>query len=155
MLVSKRALSGLTICKQDGLVRAVDDIFEMGISGRTFLQRYGTEAHRDLFGDDFWVDALLPLEIKKFHGDEARWQKNFPTSDIAVITDVRFENEAERIRDLGGQVWRIDRPDLPETEDQHASEQALPISMVDVVVPNYGLYPFKLVVREAAEVHLM
>jgi hypothetical protein len=30
---------------------------------RTYLQRYGTEAHRDVFGQQFWVDATLPLDF--------------------------------------------------------------------------------------------
>ena len=32
------------------------------ITGKMFLQRFATEAHRDLFGDDIWVDAVLPLD---------------------------------------------------------------------------------------------
>lgn len=31
------------------------------VSGRTALQRFGTEGHRDVFGDNFWVDILFPL----------------------------------------------------------------------------------------------
>ena len=27
---------------------------------REFLQRYGTEAHRDVFGKDFWLEYTLP-----------------------------------------------------------------------------------------------
>ena len=29
------------------------------MSMRQFLQRYGTESHRDIFGDDFWVKQAL------------------------------------------------------------------------------------------------
>jgi len=35
---------------------------EHSITGRQALQRYGTEGHRDVFGEDFWVDALLPVD---------------------------------------------------------------------------------------------
>lgn len=78
------------------------------MSFREVLQRYGTEAHRDIFGQDFWIDITLPV------------QGYYPGRAI-VVTDVRFKNEAKRIKDLGGVVWGIDRPGLV-SEDTHASE---------------------------------
>jgi hypothetical protein len=119
------------------------------VTGREYLQNYGTEAHRDVFGSNFWVDAVLPLTYE-FAGyvDEAdammlpAWQNNFlredqPTvADICVITDVRFPNEAERIKDLGGQVWKIHRDGSGAGE--HASEQELPGELIDMVIDNNG-----------------
>jgi len=64
------------------------------MSMRLFLQRYGTEAHRDVFGFDFWVDAALPFGFD--HSDR-----------IVFITDVRFSNESERVRLLGGKVVNV------------------------------------------------
>ena len=34
-------------------------------------------------------------------------------ADIIIITDVRFRNEAQAIRDNRGRLLRIDRPDMP------------------------------------------
>jgi|SRR5215831_7796033 len=75
---------------------------------RTFLQRYGTEAHRDVFGEDFWLDYTLPV-------------RGYYPGRAIVVTDVRFENEANRVRELGGHNVRIFR-DGVEDQDQHRSE---------------------------------
>src|SRR5210317_1105677 len=34
-------------------------LFIKSLTGREFLQFYGTEAHRDIFNNEFWVDVLL------------------------------------------------------------------------------------------------
>ena len=113
------------------------------VSGREFLQNYGTEAHRDVFGEDFWVDQLLPMDL---------WQENFNEADFAVIIDVRFENEAQRIRDLGGVVWYVDRPEI-EDGDEHASEQILSSRLIDTTIPNdTDLDGFELRVRDLMEI---
>jgi dephospho-CoA kinase len=75
---------------------------------RSFLQRYGTESHRDVFGEDFWVDQTLPIN------------GYYPGRKI-VLTDVRFENEAERVRQIGGSVVRIYRSQTL-NKDSHPSE---------------------------------
>jgi len=46
-----------------------------------------------------------------------------PMVDIIIITDLRFQNEAERVCELGGRVYRIDRPGLIKGND--AAETAL------------------------------
>lgn len=81
---------------------------------RSFLQRYGTEAHRDIFGEDFWLDAALPIHSVAVGAY---------SDALYVVTDVRFENEAQRVRDLGGVVVRVVGPNN-ETGD-HRSERAL------------------------------
>lgn len=82
-------------------------------SFRQMLQRYGTEAHRDVFGQSFWTDQALPVG-------------GYYTGRAIVITDVRFENEATRINELNGWLVRIVRPaDISEFHDQpdtHSSE---------------------------------
>lgn len=87
------------------------------VSGREALQHYGTEAHREVFGDNFWVDQLLPNP-----GWQLKWGQDVP---YAVVTDLRFENEADRILSLGGVVYEIKRGDLESQQDAHASEQPL------------------------------
>jgi len=90
---------------------------------REFLQRYGTEAHRDIFEQDFWLDATLP--VGPFYGGRA-----------IVVTDVRFANEVERIKMLGGHVIRISRP--PFERLPHRSEQELLLMQVDYDIVNDG-----------------
>lgn len=112
----------------------------MDISGRLFLQLYGTESHRDVFGDNFWVDALLPLRISKVTERVRPVDDLFPDVDVLVVTDCRFENEAQRILDLGGEVWRIDAEQRlgPLPEGSHPSEHGLPDSLVTRTVRNNG-----------------
>lgn len=86
---------------------------------RNLLQRYGTEAHRDIFGADFWVDAL-----DLTHGPD----------DLVVVTDVRFPNEARAITKAGGHVVRVEGPHVG--DDDHASEQPIPDNLVDYVLDN-------------------
>ncbi|MEU1309191.1 hypothetical protein ABZ419_09900 [Streptomyces cinnamoneus] len=91
---------------------------------RGLLQRCGTEAGRGVLGENVWVDAL-------FH-DAETWG---PT----VITDVRFPNEAEAIRERGGLVVRIKRPSgTPIREADHTSETALDEWPFDAVLINDG-----------------
>jgi len=97
------------------------DEFEADMSVRTFLQRYGTEAHRDIFGDDFWVDHAL-------RGVDPN--KNY------YFTDARFANELRAIKELGGYTVRVER-DL-ETTDTHASEQRPPFELIDYQLDNTG-----------------
>jgi hypothetical protein len=80
------------------------------LSFREFLQRYGTESHREIFGKDFWVDQTLPV------------QGYYPGRAI-VVTDVRFANEAARVNELGGFNIRVVRDRSSSSEDNHVSEQ--------------------------------
>lgn len=73
---------------------------------RRLLQRLGTEAGRQTLWDTIWIDAAL--NGLDSHGKYA-------------VSDARFFNEFDAIRDAGGQVWRIERPGIGPAND-HASE---------------------------------
>lgn len=75
-----------------------------GVSGRHFLQKFGTEICRDTLpkvipdmkiGGTVWV-KLFEIE-----------RKNNPTVNY-VVSDIRFLDEAESIKKVGGIVVRID-----------------------------------------------
>lgn len=102
------------------------------VSGREVLQRYGTEAHRDVFGSDFWIDAVLPnpSAMNLGRGDYDEW-------DILVVTDVRFPNEAEAILEAGGEIWHIIRPGIDDG-DSHASEIPLTQTYINKTIINDG-----------------
>lgn len=112
------------------------------ISGREWWQYYGTEAHRDLFGYDFWVDQVFPTQ----HGlwsslSDDKWlEQLFPGVDVVVETTARFENEAQRILDLGGEIWHIDADVRlgPLPPEAHVSEHGLPPEYVTLTIPNNG-----------------
>ena len=88
---------------------------------RRFLQRLGTDAVRAHLGEDAWVRAF----------DRARNR-----SVDTVAPDVRFPNEAEHVRRMGGIVIRIDRPGVGPVNG-HESEDIGSIP-VDAIVVNDG-----------------
>lgn len=106
--------------------------YARGITGREYLKWFATEGHRDVFGELFWVLELLPIGYD--------WETNFvngedDVADIGLITDLRFANEARRVKECGGFIWNIDRGFSPD-EDGHLSEQPLPRDLVDKVIEN-------------------
>lgn len=109
----------------------MDDTPLAEVTAREFLQHYGTEAHRDEFGYDFWIDAALPVPDTYMIGKLLQKQN-------IVVTDVRFVNEAERVKEVGGAIIQIRRPDLSDANDVHASEVPLPEEFVNAVVYNTG-----------------
>lgn len=54
-----------------------------------------------------------------------------------IIKDIRFENEAQYIRDLGGEIWHIVRNDATKIK-AHSSEAGIAIGNCDVVIYNNG-----------------
>lgn len=69
-----------------------------GLTPRKALQTLGTEWGRAL-REDVWVDALL----SRIERNAAYWH----TPCVSVVTDLRFPNEAKKIREAGGYVIRI------------------------------------------------
>jgi len=90
---------------------------------REYLQWYGTEGHREIFGDDFWVDQALPLDKDYSDG-------------LYVVTDMRFPNEVQRVKDLNGLCVKVERESAT-AHGEHASEQNLD-HMIDYVLDNTG-----------------
>lgn len=89
---------------------------------REWLQRMGTEVGREMFGEDIWVDQAF---------------KQVEPDQRFVFTDVRFPNEARRIKEHGGIMWRINRHNHGAVND-HISEHAMDNFMFDHVIYNDG-----------------
>ena len=106
---------------------------EASLSGRKFLQLYGTEAHRDVFDPEFWVDALLD-EVLPHGPDDPRF------GTILVISDVRFENEARAIHNCEGEIWEVVRDENPDALQNdlnaHVSEVGIPEDLIDFTIHN-------------------
>lgn len=89
---------------------------------REFLQNYGTQAHRNVFGTDFWVEQV---DLADHH------------RKIVCVTDVRFANEAQAVSDAGGAVVHVvGPPEIEEAGDGHASEEPLPGYLIDHYISN-------------------
>ena len=101
-------------------------IAEIGVSPRQMMQTLGTEWGRSCIHPELWVMvAAGAVEQQRKLGRDV------------VIDDVRFPNEAEMIRRLGGELWLVDRPDVVYDGD-HASEGALADVVPDAVINNSG-----------------
>lgn len=96
------------------------------LSPRAVMRAWGTEYRRALFGADYWlVRAHETVERLVREG----WRR-------IVITDVRFTNEAELVRMLRGQVWRIRRRSAEQQQGDHDSEREVDRIDADQVIHN-------------------
>ena len=119
------------------------------LTPRKLLQLLGTECGRQIIHPNIWVNALF-ADYKP---------KNAPYNTMAdlledrhhgllnnpnwIITDVRFPNEAQAIKDRGGIVIRVNRLDVDKFTDNfpqtlHPSETALDGYEFDHVIDNNG-----------------
>lgn len=135
----RTALYKLNPIVKPGL-RLADAVDEMGWEKakvripevRALLQRLGTEVGRDMFGQTFWVDQAA---------------KHMPSGPV-VVTDVRFLNEAQFIKNAAGELWRIERPGFGPV-NEHVSESELSGFPVNHIIMNDGDY--KDLMSEIAE----
>ena len=114
----KRALAGwLTNAAKTVSVHDIETL-KAEIPIRKALQMIGTEIGRDIISKTLWIDCL-----------KARIDPTLKIGFNIVIPDVRFLNEAAAIRDWGGVVWGVRRPDH---EDELPNECALHKSEMEV-----------------------
>ena len=101
-----------------------------GKSLREVYQSLGTDWGRNMIGENIWVHAGR-ARIETLLGDVE--------SDIIrgiVIDDIRFDNEAELVRNMGGIVVEITRSSVPQME--HASEAGISRDLIDHRFSNEG-----------------
>lgn len=107
--------------------RELPDEFWSNVMGRPFspreaLQKLGTEAGRNVFHPDVWVEALK----RRCKGD-------------TVITDVRFQNEMEFIRKNNGIVIHIQRGELPDWYNvAEKANKGNKVALIDM--KNFGIH---------------
>jgi hypothetical protein len=96
--------------------------FQEDLTPRKILQLLGTDFGRNIIHPDVWVNSLFAdyhSGIKMSDYIESKW----------IITDLRFPNELQRIKNLGGICIRVNRKSniLPcvAHEYQHPSETSL------------------------------
>ena len=98
----------------------------ISVSARHMMQTLGTEWGRACIHPDFWVMIA-----------RAETQRTMADGRSVVLDDVRFPNEAAMIRDLGGELWRIDRPGVS-YDGSHESEGGLEDITPDRAIVNDG-----------------
>lgn len=93
------------------------------VTPRWLLQYIGTECFRQIIHPNTWVNATYA---------------GINDGDNVVITDVRFPNEADAVKEHGGIVIRISRPVTDKVSDNHVSETALDNYDFDYIINNDG-----------------
>lgn len=144
-------------------MRAAQEIF--GFSDEQIWSEAKTET------DSFWgispeaaIALIKKLAIQDFpdfaarrerHARETysekptRFELNLDGKEVIIIKDIRFENEAKYIRDLGGEIWHIVRDDATKIK-VHSSEAGIAVASGDIVIHNNGtLADYRLRIEEA------
>lgn len=108
--------------------RAVKEVELPGIgrSPRYLLQTLGTDWGRAMVDENLWINAAMA---------------RVAVGEDVVIADVRFDNEAQAIRDRGGRVFYVVRPGwrcLKSTEATHSSERGVCVEKIDGYITNDG-----------------
>ena len=109
------------------------------LTPRFAMQHLGTEFGRWMYTDT-WTDLLI-----------RKAQKAKP-EDVVVVTDVRFMNEVNCVKEQGGVVWKVRRPEVEPTDttNLHQSEAEMLALVPDLVLDNTGtLEDLKANVRSA------
>jgi len=103
----------------------------LGVSPRRIMQTLGTDWGRDIIRGDIWV------QIAKRRFEELSECLDNIFHCGMVIPDVRFENEADFVRENGGIVIHISRSSVQNVE-QHRSEDGIEFKNGDIRIINDG-----------------
>jgi len=112
----------------DRIIKESTHIF-WGISPRKMAQLVGTDMARNVFDDQIWIKRAK-IEIQNMPAKS-------PWLEFVAIPDVRFENEADFIRENGGKLIHIRRPGQEVIkESDHESENGVKFKQGDVEFVN-------------------
>jgi hypothetical protein len=95
-----------------------------GMTRRAMLQAAG-EMVKTHINTDFWVESVC---------------NNLESDSRVVVTDVRFDREAERLIELGGVIIEVARngAGLSGAEAAHVSEKGISVSLIHHRLQNHG-----------------
>lgn len=127
-----RDMYGLTEEQVNGAIEQKEAVdARHGKTPRQIMQEHGDLRRAD--DPEFWVKALHDT-VKRLRGQDR--VKHF------VITDVRYQNEADFVKALSGQIWKIERPGFSTgVEEAHSSETSMEAIVPDFDVTNNGTLP--------------
>jgi hypothetical protein len=122
---------------------------DIGKSPRQLMQTLGTEWGRQMIGENTWIAAWKRGRDQEFEDwamtQELHWGRKitddhkdeFFNDAVYVVPDIRFENEAEWVREEGGIVLHLFRPDAEEVS-VHSSEAGVSVAYNDFQIHNDG-----------------
>lgn len=134
--------------------REYHDMQPHAMTVRELLQKLGTDAVRDKVHPNAWVNALMADYQSTGHISKIENKPKVPVANIPIypkwiISDCRFPNEGQAIKDRGGVIWRINRPEASQPDmdllskklyppKRHSSETSLDNWNFDRVIDNSG-----------------
>jgi hypothetical protein len=111
----KAMLSVIGVDCSDDAKAVIDDTY--GATPRHMMQTLGTEWGRHMINGDIWVKAFARLNAGK----------------CVIVPDVRFENEADLVREHGVLIHLVGRGGI---EGSHVSETPIAFKPGDIVIDN-------------------
>lgn len=97
------------------------------ITCREAMQIFGTQLMREIWGQDVWVKSML----RRIAKTDATW---------ILVTDCRYQDEIDAIKNIGGKVWKIEGPQRGDDFakiDNHSSEKVMDFTTnFDYVIEN-------------------
>lgn len=118
---------------------AIDE--NWNISPRRMLQVMGTELfqfdiHKYLKENEFKVGREVWVKRFLIWFEQEKKKHMEANEDLKiVISDVRFQHEYTNLKSIGGDVWKISRPLLNQT-DSHSSEMEMDLITPDIEIVN-------------------
>ena len=132
------ALFGISENIMEDRIKKETPILEWGKSPRQLNQWLGTDVLRNQFGEDFFVKSM-----------RERISKDRRVYGSFVITDCRFDNEAQFILESGGMVFQVDRNtqdkndknvNISEECKGHVTEQGISPHLLSGRINNNGYF---------------
>lgn len=94
---------------------------------RTYMQKDGTDAGRNFFGEGIWVH-VISKRVAALVADGKR----------VVLTGLRYPNELGMARSVGATALWVSRPAVEAAPGDHSSENSLTPADFDLVIDNSG-----------------
>lgn len=127
---------------------------DWGITPRTFMQRVGSDMFRNNLHADCWV-MLMKQKLMTLIKDCEENTRSEPAClftptvtegnllprRVAIISDVRFPNEADMVRNLGGIIIRVNRPSMVTSGEWKNHESERHISTLNADIDFYNTAP--------------
>ena len=107
----------------EGDLKEVPSGYLAGRTPRYAMQTLGTEWGRDLIDKSFWTTCFVNQIDEK-------------SNTRYVCTDMRFPNEVEVVKALGGYTYRVERENTSSAFAEHPSETLIGTLEVDEVIFN-------------------
>ncbi len=94
---------------------------EIGVTPRRIYQTLGTEWGRMMINNELWIKL---------------WEAKVSRLDRVVVDDMRFPNEYDKVKALGGLTIKVQRDDVEQVMYNHVSEGSLNSAAFDYTILN-------------------